>query len=283
MITLIKRYPLITYFILAYALFWLIWIPITPFLQNLATLDVPIWAIPLALIGIYAPTWAALIVTFICEGKTGLKTLLRPLTEWRIHLGWYAVAIFLPLLLGLIAILLHTIFTTDTLTLQGKQSAIFLLLATIPITLLNKLPLGPMAEELGWRGFALPRLQRKYTALTASLILGVLWAFWHLPAFWVPGAALPLDTEPGIIPIGAYVLDTVGVTIIFTWLYNHTRGSLIIDFLFHAAYNALPTLLFVTLDLIPEIWFSITVWATVFFLIWRYGADKLGTTKVTKQ
>ena len=88
MTTLIKRYPLFSYFLLAYGIFWAIWTPLIPSLQGLATLEVPGWAIPLALFGIYAPTWAALIVTAVAEGRDGLKRLIAPILEWKLPVKW---------------------------------------------------------------------------------------------------------------------------------------------------------------------------------------------------
>jgi uncharacterized protein len=124
-------------------------------------------------------------------------------------------------------------------------------------------------------------LQRNMSALKASLILGILWGLWHLPAFWVPGAALGLDVKPSLFEIMKYVFNVVGVTIIFTWLYNHTRGSLIIDFFFHASYNALPSLLYISADVFPEIdtW---VIWGFAILLIMIYGAENLAKEKVTK-
>lgn len=282
--SLIKRYPLGSYFVLAYAIFWLIWIPLIPHLQNLATMEIALWVIPLALLGIYAPTFAALIVVAASEGRVGLRWLIAPLADWRLGLRWYLTAIFLPILLAAAAVLVDLAVSgrLTLLTTSGWLNSIPLFLVSIPLTLLAKLPLGPMAEELGWRGYALPRLQRRMNAFNASLLLGILWALWHLPAFWVPGAALPLEESVSISAILHYVVNVVGITLIFTWLYNSTRGSLLIDFLFHAAYNALPGLLFVSTGIIPNS-FTLVIWIYAVLLLWRYGPANLAATKVTKE
>ncbi|MBL8090428.1 MAG: CPBP family intramembrane metalloprotease [Anaerolineales bacterium] len=279
----VKAQPLISFFILAYGIFWALWIPLIPYLQNLATFEIPTWSIPLALLGIYAPTFAAIIVTAISEGRAGLQKLFAPLFDWKLSFKWYLVAIFLPLSLAVIALLIHLgmLGELNQDTSFAWLSSVPIFLASIPIMLLVKLPLGPMAEELGWRGYALPRLQRKMSALNASLILGLLWGLWHLPAFWVPGAALGLEVTPSFFEIAKYVFNVTGVTIIFTWIYNNTRGSLIIDFLFHAAYNALPSLLFVSVDIFPEL-FTWVIWAFAILLIVIYGAENLAKEKVIK-
>jgi membrane protease YdiL (CAAX protease family) len=92
---------------------------------------------------------------------------------------------------------------------------------------------GPLGEEPGWRGFALPRLQRLHGPLLGSLILGPLWALWHLPLFFVPA----WETPPTILNIVLYVIAATAFTIIMTWVFNNTKGSLLIAILLHAAVN----------------------------------------------
>ncbi|HEY8599061.1 MAG TPA: CPBP family intramembrane glutamic endopeptidase, partial [Thermomicrobiales bacterium] len=89
-----------------------------------------------------------------------------------------------------------------------------------------------LTEETAWRGFALPRLQARFNALSASLILGLIWALWHLPLFFLA------NTGQSKMPFPGFVLDVVAVTIVMTWVYNHTRGSVLLAALFHAAFNA---------------------------------------------
>ena len=99
---------------------------------------------------------------------------------------------------------------------------------------------GPLGEELGWRGFALPRLQQRLTALTSSVLLGLVWGLWHIPLYFVPGTGqfelLRAGTSPAFA-IGGFVGWTIGLSVLFTWLFNQTRGSLIVVILFHAAVN----------------------------------------------
>jgi membrane protease YdiL (CAAX protease family) len=91
---------------------------------------------------------------------------------------------------------------------------------------------GPLAEESGWRGFALPRLQARMSALNASLLLGLLWAFWHLPQYLTGGVQ-----TGGMMPFFIFVPVTVVLTILFTWVFNNTRGSLVATTLMHFSYN----------------------------------------------
>lgn len=104
---------------------------------------------------------------------------------------------------------------------------------------------GPLAEEAGWRGFALPRLQAKYNALVSSLILGVIWCCWHIPLFFVPGSS-----QQGI-PFPIYLMLVVTLSIYFTWLYNNTGGSLVICVLAHFCFNLSGGFIAGTLGLLP--------------------------------
>jgi membrane protease YdiL (CAAX protease family) len=104
---------------------------------------------------------------------------------------------------------------------------------TYPVGFVSTLILGgPLGEEPGWRGFALPRLQRVHGPLVGSLILGILWALWHVPLFW-SGVWTP-PTIPNII---MFILMTTALTIIMTWVFNNAKGSLLITMLMHASFN----------------------------------------------
>jgi membrane protease YdiL (CAAX protease family) len=156
--------------------------------------------------------------------------LLRRLLVWRVGIGWYVVALFGIAVLILLALMLYT------------------LLGGMPL-LWPPLPFGPIlsvlllfvvsllinGEELGWRGYALPRLQGKYSALTASLILGVIWSLFHLPLFLTHGGGVGgnLASEP---PLG-FPLRTVADAVLVTWVFNNTQGSVLLVILFHAAVN----------------------------------------------
>jgi membrane protease YdiL (CAAX protease family) len=99
---------------------------------------------------------------------------------------------------------------------------------------------GPVEEELGWRGFALPRLQQHLNALDASILLGLVWGLWHLPLYFVLGTGqsemLGAATSPAFA-IGGFIGWTIGLSVLFTWLFNQTGGSLLVVILFHTAVN----------------------------------------------
>lgn len=204
--TLMQNHPLVSYFVLAYALMWWVY----PLLHVAPLLGLP---------GLFGPALAAIIMAAITDGRPGVKALLGRTVRWRIGLPWYVVALGLPTLLALITAGLAVAFGVSFLQLGQLSVLDFVLFALV------------VGEELGWRGYALPKLLETRSALTASLILGVLWGLWHLPTFFA--AATPQQGLP-IIP---FVLLTIEYSIILTWLHLHTRGSVLIATLCHGAIN----------------------------------------------
>jgi membrane protease YdiL (CAAX protease family) len=168
---------------------------------------------------IYFPFLTGILMTAIADGKSGLKTFFSRIVRWRVGIKWYAVALFLPLVLSLTAaglnILMGASMPTDIQIptwielLAGFLFPNFLLIA--------------LGEEPGFRGFALPRLLAGRSALSASLILGVLHAIWHIPLF-IFGSDSPLIA---VIVICGAVLNT--------WLFNNTNGSVLLAMLLHAS------------------------------------------------
>ncbi len=197
------RNPLVAFFALAFAFSWSI-VPIGGFL--------PI-----------GPLIAALVVLAIIEGRLGLADLGRRMLRWRVGKRWYAFAILVPLAMVSVVIGISFALGTPVSVLDGLDPW-YLLIALFLFRLINPMD-GPMGEEPGWRGFALPRLQAKHSPLVATLILGVIVAAWHLPLVFLPGEELS--------PI--FLLGTVGVTFMYTWIYNHTQGSVLMTITAHAA------------------------------------------------
>ena len=185
----------------------------------------------------FGPALAAAVLMAIWAGKRGIVALLRRLLIVRVGLGWYVVAILLPPAIILSSLGTHRLMGGQVdLSLppalnffkgQGEFTWLFIL----PVFISQFFLL--IGEELGWRGYALPILQTKYSALTSSLILGVLWGVWHLPMRWTPRT----DAAVGKIPFGVFLLDIVLAAILYTWLFNNTRGSVFLSTLFHAANN----------------------------------------------
>ena len=172
---------------------------------------------------------AALILTYASQGKEGVSSLLRRSFSGRFKAIWWLVAILLwPAMQG-ISMLMAVYLGGDTPP--------EILLFSAPGSIVNPLLWafflgGPLGEEMGWRGYALDRLQNKYNALTSSLILGVIWAFWHLPLYLWPAAS----GREGM-PFALFFLNVLIQTPIYTWLYNNTKRSLWPVMIFHCFQN----------------------------------------------
>ncbi|MBC8506634.1 MAG: CPBP family intramembrane metalloprotease [Anaerolineales bacterium] len=184
------------------------------------------------------PSIAAFIVVLVVGGKRGFIDLMRPFGRWRAKLGLWAIAILGPAVLYLIGLGVH-------LLLGGKAPPFIMIreeLNIIPLYLIMVVLMpwnGPVGEEFGWRGYALPRLQTKYGALFASLIIGAIWGIWHLPSFFAPqGVVGAIAAAVGMIFILPYTLGTIANSIFMTWLYNKSKASaLLAGIVWHAAIN----------------------------------------------
>jgi membrane protease YdiL (CAAX protease family) len=209
----IRRHPLVTFFVLTYVLTWA--------------------AIPFGGFFATGPLVAALIVIPLTRGLAGLKELGLRIVRWRVRWYWYALALGLPLAVHLVTVVLNVGLGAPAPSL-GQFSPFSSLIAVFAVRLINPLD-GPMGEEPGWRGFALPTLQAQRSALSATLILAVLVTLWHLPLWVVPQfGASPLD-------IAGDVLGTLGVTLWYTWLFNHTGGSVLMTIVAHATEGTIQT------------------------------------------
>jgi uncharacterized protein len=237
---LVKRHRLVTFFVLAYALSW--------------------WAWPLYALGVFpnpvasfGPFLAAIVVLALTEGKAGIVGLFRRMVRWRVAPGWYAVALLLPAVLTAVATMLNVMLGAQAPS-PAQLGAWPGILSTFAIVLLVP-GVGGAWEEPGWRGYAVPRLQQGRSALVASLILGVLIAGWHLPLILVGQVYYP-----DIVLILAAV-------IVFNWVFNNAKGSVLIIMLMHAANNAVSgsffSPMFTGADSVRESWLLALVWAVV--------------------
>lgn len=222
---LIKRHPLIAYFVFAYGFTWILSIIYTQ--KNFPALVTGLSGVVLH----YGPALAAILIAGYIGGRAAVGKLLSGLRAWRVGLGWYLFVLLFPLATLLIAVGVDvllggtapTFFSAQGISANGNP-----IVMLVPVFIAVLFQAG-LAEEIGWRGFALPRLQGRYNALTSSLILGVLWAIWHYhPMNWeLIGPVIPW-----------HFIAVMGVTVIMTWVYNNTNGSLLLAVLFHTASNA---------------------------------------------
>ncbi len=222
---LIRRYPVAAFFILAYGLSWLCWSLGAWLASARGTL---IWA------GAIMPAVSAFVLLGFSEGRAGVEKLLRKLLVWRVGVQWYLVALLSPMAIVMAALPFHAWLGGQFLPALGagiwsqilpSAGVLVLLIATFGILI-------SAGEETGWRGHALPRLQARFGPWWASLIVGLLWGCWHLPLFLIPGT-----TQYGLA-FPAFVLASIGYSVIYTCLCNRSRGSVLIASLFHSASNA---------------------------------------------
>ena len=205
----IQRHPIVTFFVLTYLITW--------------------GFVPFGLFGAFGPLIAALIVTPLTRGRAGLKELGLRIIRWRVRWYWYVVAIGLPLAVHGLTVLLN-LAAGVYIPRQGFTSIAGWLLI-FGVRLINPLD-GPIGEEPGWRGFALPGLQATRSPLVSTAILAVLVTIWHLPLFYL------VYLEEGILPPSTIVGGVVGpfaFTFMATWLFNHTGGSVLMTILLHAS------------------------------------------------
>jgi len=214
---------LILYFVLAYAISWAIGIPLALGHQGVLKPVLPDWAHYFVS---YGPLLSAFIVTGFTEGQTGSKKLWARLTQWRVQPLWWAMAVS-PLIVGAVAAVIVVLVTGKPISIDSLGNVNFL-----PPQGLMALPLWlfsfGIGEETGWRGYALPRMQKDRSALSAALLLAVIWALWHLPQFFYL-------FDPSIA-IGWALGLTCG-SILFAWLFNSANGSILIVAVWHGCFN----------------------------------------------
>ncbi|MDO9088458.1 MAG: type II CAAX endopeptidase family protein [Anaerolineaceae bacterium] len=184
----------------------------------------PAWAIAFYIIGGFVPSLLGIILTWKKEGLAGLRLLGQRILQFKLGGRWY-IFIFLIVFAG----------TAGQLTINRLLGNTFngnLFLIQLG-SFLPLLILGPLSEEIGWRGYALPRLQTRWNALTSSLIVGVIWGLWHLPLFMMVGTP---QHELGIPFIG-FLVGMSANSLFYTWLYNNTQHSLWSAILLHWLYT----------------------------------------------
>jgi uncharacterized protein len=218
---------MVLYFTMVFAVTWSLWfaayaIP-TPVVRPL-----------LFYLGVFTPGIVALAMTYRARGVGGVQQLLARLVKGDVGAGWIAFALLFIASVKLIVAVIMRVTTSDW-PVFGEEPVPLMFGVAILSTLFG----GQVGEELGWRGYALPRLSRSIGLGPASILLGVLWASWHLPLFYILGG----DTVGQSFPF--YLLQVVALSVAIAWVYMKTGGSLLITMLFHAAVNN-------TKDIVPS-------------------------------
>ena len=258
--SVVRRYPLIVFFVLAYVFSWWVW---------------PLYAFGLSPSPIIAfgPFLAAILVLALTTGKGGVVTLLRRMVRWRVRPVWYAVALLLPVAISGGAALLNVVVLGASAPSPAELGAWSGLVPTFFLQLLVP-GIGGAWEEPGWRGYALPKLQGGHSALLASLILGVVWAFWHLPLMVIGQIHL---SDPVYI---------VAWTVVFTWVFNNTNGSVLIAMLMHNMHNVISgyfSAMFSGADWVRQGWLLVALWCAVAAIVVVVNGPEHLSRKYTRQ
>ena len=226
--SLVRRHPLISFYVLTYAVSWLLWAPLVIFGDRVPG---PL-AFILLLLGSLVPSTMGVLFVALLRGRSGVRTLLGRLLHARIGLRWYLAVVALIMLVPL-AVGMSILMGGDTPVVDNTVFGVLFLFAFMIF------PGSALGEELGWRGFVLPRMQARHSALKASLLIGILWGPWHLP-LWLTGS----EGHPISLYV-PFVVAVVASSVFYTWLYNNTGGSLLMVVLYHAASN-LPITVLIT-------------------------------------
>ena len=245
---LLRRHPLISFFVMAYAISWtyvIVFLIVWPLPDTIVT-DTP------ELLG---PVVAGFVMTAVMSGRAGVRQLLRRFVMWRVSGAWYLYALLAIPALYLIGVALVPgalgSFKAPSLTMSLLYPVFFIVVLVLD---------GPLLEEPGWRGFALPRLQARWGPLVGTVILGIMWGSWHAPQYFTKtfAAANGGLSVSGVI---VFLLATVIFSVLITWAFNNTGGSLLIAILIHTAINFTQAL---TSDLFPAAAYNEVVPVAVF-------------------
>jgi membrane protease YdiL (CAAX protease family) len=231
------------FFALAYVFAWLLLVPAMLGARGLIPVTVPpvLLIFPLG----YTPALAALAVAWLGDGGAGVRRLGAGLLRWRVGLAWYLVAAAGPPALFSAALALAGAVGVPVASVDASPVVVVVALVV------NVVVAGAVnGEEIAWRGYALPALQSRMTALPAALVLGVLESCFHLPLFLTPG------TPQSRIPFVGFTVLSVALSVIFAWVFNSTRGSLLVVTLLHAGINATTNVLPVP-DAGPGFWITV--------------------------
>jgi membrane protease YdiL (CAAX protease family) len=267
-----KRYPLATFFAITFAITWGLATVMFVFGDALTArfgefdYGSPFWGV-LFHTAVYAPAIAAFIVIGVVKGRTGIRAYLSRIFKWRVGIRWY-----LFVFLGFPAMYAAARLLMVALGREVPGYGFDVWWGWLPFALVNLLGDPGPVEELGWRGFALPMLQRRFSALTASVILGVIWGVWHLPSFYISG----MNQTNFAIP--AFILGTVALAILMTVVYNGTGGSVLLACFIHWLHNS-TNHQFVGYNLNYS---NITLGLVAVVLVLVLGYRRLGSNKVTE-
>jgi CAAX protease family protein len=224
---LLARYPLFFFFLLCFVLtwgyFWLIWAPL---------------GLPHSLIALggFGPAVSAFLMLAATSGKPGVLRLLRSIVHWRVGVRWYLMALVGLPILNFLAFLVIPGTLADFAGPNWRFPQVYLTEMGLSVTI----GIAPMWEEIGWRGFGQPYLQRQHGPVVGTLILGALWGVWHLPFFFGPLAQTGPDATfiRASIALVEFSIGLTGLSVVMAWVLNNCGGSTLMAILLHAAFDS---------------------------------------------
>lgn len=222
--TTTRAFPL-KFALIAFAFTWAFWLLVMLEARGLIS-SLPV---PALLLGAFGPMVAAVVLTAQEGGRAGLRSLLNRVVRWRVAPVWYGVALLGPIVLQLVAIALHAMVFGSQLPGLGAMVGTLPIMLALSVYMFIQVGIG---EEIGWRGYALPKLQASYSALVSSVILGVIWTLWHLPLFFIPTSSY-INT-----PFWVFLIFLLPVSILISWVFNSTGGSVLMIMILHSVLNA---------------------------------------------
>ena len=258
----------IKFFALTFALSWLIWVPLMLSHFGVGPFHIADGVSNLVrLFGVLMPATSAIVLTRISGGPAAMRNLWGRLFLWRVPLKWWLAAVVgQPLLLGLAA------FTFNLITRGAKVTPELPISASAFIVNVVMLLLATLGEEIGWRGVALPGLQAQNSAFKSSVILGLLWATWHLP-FW-----LLLDSfdQFGVGYLLLNFVFVVPLTFYITWFFNHGKQSILLAVMLHLTFNIVNTILLpVTNNVGAFVTFGVFEWVIAILIFPHLESEKI--------
>ena len=221
----VKKYPVLSLFVLA-SIFGVV---------PLAAVAAGLLPQGFTQLGALSASLAGIVLAAVEGRKGGVRELLGRFLIWRVGIQWWGFALLFTVIPSVAALYLFSLFGGPTVDWSGLGP----LYSVVPMILMLTIFAG-MGEEFGWRGFALPRLQARYNALVSSLIVGVFWSLWHIPLFLVEGTAqYQWGLDVGLIPaVLMYSVFVIAWAIQLTWVFNNTKGSVLLAAVLHGAGNA---------------------------------------------
>jgi membrane protease YdiL (CAAX protease family) len=222
----IRAHPVTTFYLLAFAISWAGWVPPLAAARGCVFFASPLWKVALVLPAL-GPAGAAVFAVRLAREPGGVGPWWRTLFRWRVGLRWIVIAVVAPPALLWAASAVGLVWSHAAPVARPPLSASGLLVFGLMSLLANP------CEEVGWRGYALPRLQARYHAVVATLVVGLMWAAWHVPIFLLPAGRISMAA----IPFLPWCVDLMARSFIMTWLFNRSGRSVLVASLFHLVIN----------------------------------------------